>query len=326
MSRGFEGERILVTGGAGFIGSHLSERLVAEGAEVVCLDAFTGDLYPPALKEANIAGLAASPRFRLVRGDICDATLLESVIAGGGITRVVHLAARPGVRPSLEYPLEYERVNVGGTLVLLEALRRHPVKSLVFGSSSSVYGATATAPFREDDHLGRPVSPYAATKLTAEHFCQVYADLFHIPIVCLRFFTVYGPRNRPDMAAFRFTTALLRGEPVPLYGDGSARRDFTFVDDTVTGITAALRWEGSFEVLNVGNSRAVPVNEFLALLEAKTGKRANLKRLPPQPGDVPLTCADTTRAEAVLGFHARVPLEEGLDRLVAWARTAPAGR
>lgn len=319
MKRLWKDGAVLVTGGAGFIGGHLCERLLAEGADVVCLDAFTDDLYEPAQKEAIAAMLGRSPRFRLVRGDIADDRLLEEIIAPGGISRVVHLAARPGVRPSFIDPIDYERVNVRGTLALLETLRKYPTP-LVFGSSSSVYGTTAIPPFREDDHLGMPVSPYAATKRTAEHFCHVYAQLFSIPIICLRFFTVYGPRNRPDMAAYRFVMGLLKNEQITLYGDGSARRDFTYVSDTVDGIRAALEWQGEFEIVNLGNSRAVPLSEFIALLEQKTGCEARLNLQPPQAGDVPLTIADTSHAEKVLGFHAHVPIETGLDRLVEWAR------
>jgi UDP-glucuronate 4-epimerase len=319
MKRLWKDGAVLVTGGAGFIGGHLCERLLEDDTDVVCLDAFTEDLYGSEQKEAVAAMLGRSPRFHLLRGDIADDGLLDGIFSAGGISRVVHLAARPGVRPSFADPIDYERVNVRGTLTILETLRRHPTP-LVFGSSSSVYGATAIPPFREDDHLGMPVSPYAATKRTAEHFCRVYAQLFSIPIICLRFFTVYGPRNRPDMAAYRFVMGLLRNEQLTLYGDGTARRDFTYVGDTVNGIRAALRWQGRFEIVNVGNSRAVPLSEFIALLEKKTGCRARLNFLPPQTGDVPLTIADTSHAEEVLGFHARVPIEAGLDHLVEWAR------
>lgn len=314
------GGAVLVTGGAGFIGSHLCEALLAGGREVVCLDAFT-DFYDPGLKERNVAELARWPRFSLVRGDICDADAVASVFDRHPISQVVHLAAKAGVRPSLTDPVGYESTNVRGTLVLLETLRRRPVRSFIFGSSSSVYGADAEAPFREDMVHTRPHSPYAVSKRSAEHFCRVYARLFKIPILCLRFFTVFGPRNRPDMAAYRFSDAVLRGRQVTLYGDGSARRDFTFVADTVAGIQAALAWEGDFDIVNLGNSRAVTVREFLALIEEKSGRKAELKFMPPQPGDVPLTCADTGRSEAVLGFQCRVPLETGVEKLVAWVRT-----
>lgn len=310
---------ILVTGGAGFIGSHLCDRLLARGREVVCLDAFT-DFYDPRIKERNAAELARSPNFHLERADVCDESAVSAIFARYPVSQVVHLAARAGVRPSLADPVGYERTNVRGTLVLLEAVRRKAVRSFVFGSSSSVYGADAEAPFREDMVHAQPYSPYAASKRSAEHFCQVYSRLFHIPILCLRFFTVYGPRNRPDMAAFRFADAVLRGEPVTLYGDGSARRDFTYVSDTVAGVEAALAWNGEFDIVNLGNARPVTVREFLGVIEDKAGRKAELRVLPPQPGDVPLTCADATRSEALLGFRCRVSLETGVENLVSWVR------
>jgi UDP-glucuronate 4-epimerase len=311
---------ILVTGGAGFIGSHLCERLVERGHQVVCLDAFT-DFYDPSLKERNIRGLRHSPHFHLVRGEIRDANAVEEIFRTRRVDHVVHLAAKAGVRSSLTDPVGYELTNVQGTLVLLEAARRHGLRSFVFGSSSSVYGSDSPAPFAEDGPIGLPVSPYAVSKRCGEHFCQVYSQLFGLSVLCLRFFTVFGPRNRPDMAAWRFVNAVMQEKPVTLYGDGSAQRDFTYVSDTVAGIEAALGWEGAFDIVNLGNSRAVTVNWFLKTIAEKVGKEARVVREPEQPGEVPLTCADTTKAERVLGFRSRTTVEEGIEHLVAWART-----
>jgi len=311
---------ILVTGGAGFIGSHLCERLIDRGSEVVCLDAFT-DFYDPSLKERNLRDLLRSPRFHLVRGDIADTKTLQDIFTSRRVDHVVHLAAKAGVRPSLTDPVGYEMTNVNGTLVLLETVRRHGIRSFIFGSSSSVYGSDTPAPFAEDAPIGLPVSPYAVSKRSAEHFCQVHAQLFGLPVLCLRFFTVFGPRNRPDMAAWRFVNAVMNEKPVTLYGDGSAERDFTYVSDTVAGIEAALAWEGDFDIVNLGNSRAVTVKYFLETIEEKVGKKAHVNREPMQPGEVPLTCADTRKAERVLGFRSQTTLEQGIENLVAWARS-----
>ena len=248
---------VLVTGGAGFIGSHVVDRLLADGEQVVVVDDFN-DFYDPAIKRANVREHLAHPRYTLVEGDIRDAALIERVFMTHRPARVIHLAARAGVRPSLEEPLLYETTNVVATLILLEACRRHNVQKLVFGSSSSVYGVNSKVPFAEDDPIAQPISPYAVTKAAGELHCHSYSHLYGLNVVCLRFFTVYGPRQRPDLAIHKFARLISAGQPLPFYGDGSTERDYTFVDDIVAGIMGALAYDKTrFEILNLGNSRTV---------------------------------------------------------------------
>jgi len=308
---------VLVTGGAGFIGSHLLDALAAQGRRAVCLDNFN-DYYPPALKRRNIRGALATGLVELVEGDICDLELCRRVFERHGVRRVVHLAARAGVRPSIEQPLLYERVNCAGTLNLLECAREAGVEMFVFGSSSSVYGVSTRVPFREDDPVEAPISPYAASKRAGELYCHVYHRLYGLPVVCLRFFTVYGPRQRPDLAISTFAARIMRGEPIQMFGDGSSRRDYTHVSDTVAGVLAAMDSNLPFEIINLGNSRPVALRELISLIETALGKKARIERLPDQPGDVPLTCADISKARRLLGYEPRVPIEAGIRQYVEW--------
>jgi UDP-glucuronate 4-epimerase len=309
---------VLVTGGAGFIGSHVVDRLLADGERVVVIDDFN-DFYDPAVKRANVAAHLQHPAYTLVEGDIRDAALVERVFAEHGPRRVIHLAARAGVRPSLEEPLLYETTNVVATLILLEACRRHGVTKLVFGSSSSVYGVNAKVPFSEDDPIAQTISPYAATKAAGELHCHAYSHLYGLPIVCLRFFTVYGPRQRPDLAIHKFAKLIAAGKPIPVFGDGRTERDYTYVDDIVAGILGALAYDGSrFEILNLGNSRTVSLADLIAGLERALGKAAVIDRQPLQPGDVPRTFADTAKARRRLGYAPDTPIDVGLARFVAW--------
>lgn len=316
---------VLVTGGAGFIGSHLVDRLLAVGEHVLVLDDFN-DFYDPALKRANLADHLAHPRFTLVEGDLRDAAAVERLFATYQPRRVVHLAARVGVRPSLDEPLLYEATNVLGSLILLEACRRHGVEKLVFGSSSSVYGVSAKVPFGEDDPIRAIISPYAATKAAGELHCHAYSHLYDLPIVCLRFFTVYGPRQRPDLAIHKFARLIGEGRPIPIYGDGHTQRDYTYVDDIVAGILGALAYDQTrFEIINLGNARTVSLVDLVAALERALGKPAVIERLPAQPGDVPRTYADTAKARRLLGYAPDTPIEVGLARFVAWFEASAGG-
>jgi UDP-glucuronate 4-epimerase len=314
--------RLLVTGIAGFIGSHLAARLLARGDELVGLDAFDETLYPAQLHERNLATLGAHARLEFVRGDLLDAPLVERLVER--VDGVVHLAALAGVRPSIIQPKRYQRVNIEGTLNLLEACRAREVKRFVFASSSSVYGARSTVPFREDDPCDRPASPYAATKRCGEILCANYTELFGIATTALRFFTVYGPRQRPEMAIHKFARLIADAKPLPLFGDGSTARDYTFIDDIVDGVVAAIdRCDGGrHRVYNLGGSRTTTLQQLVELLEAGLGKRAVIERLPDQPGDVPITFADVSRSASELGYAPNVPIEEGLRRFCDWFTTA----
>jgi UDP-glucuronate 4-epimerase len=304
--------RILLTGGAGFIGSHLLERLLARGDQVAVIDDFN-DYYDPALKRRNL------PRggFRLHERDIRGAA---DLVASEKPDVLVHLAARAGVRPSLADPALYDSVNVGGTLALLEACRKTGVPRFVFASSSSVYGNSPTVPFREEDESLQPVSPYGITKLLGEHYVRVYARLHGLRATCLRFFTVYGPRQRPDMAIHKFTAAIAAGREIEMYGDGSTERDYTHITDILQGVLAAIDREGPFSVYNLGESRTVPLRRLIELIEQHVGKKAQVRRLPEQPGDVQRTFASIDRARADLGYAPKVPVEDGLREFVEWYR------
>ncbi len=310
---------ILVTGAAGFIGSHLSERLVARGDRVVGFDNFNS-YYDPAIKRRNLAGLARSPGFALVEGDIRDRDAVTRALGEHRPDAIVHLAAMAGVRPSLEDPVLYHDVNCTGTAVLLAAARAAGLRRVVFGSSSSVYGGNEKVPFHEDDDVSGPVSPYAATKRASELTCHVFAQLYGMDIACLRFFTVYGPRQRPEMAIHKFVRRLERGEKLPLYGDGRSERDYTFVDDILDGVLKALDRSRGFRIYNLGESRTVSLRELVAAIGRATGKEPGVDWQPAQPGDVPRTFADIARARAELGYDPRVGLQEGLQRFVAWYR------
>ena len=311
--------KILVTGGAGFIGSQLVERRLAAGDRVTVIDDFN-DYYDPRLKRANVAGFAGNPRFRLVEGDIRDRELVSSLFGEGGFDAVVHLAARAGVRPSLKDPVLYEEVNCVATIHLLDAAARSGKPRFVFASSSSVYGVNSKLPFSEEDPIARPVSPYATTKRSGELLAFNYHHLHGLDVTCLRFFTVYGPRQRPEMAIAKFTEALEHDREIPFYGDGSSRRDYTHIDDILDGVEAAVARCRGFEIVNLGGAHPITLADLIALLEKATGKRARLKRLPDQPGDVPVTYADVEKAGRLLDYAPRVPIEEGLARYVEWYR------
>ncbi|NUN48203.1 MAG: NAD-dependent epimerase/dehydratase family protein [Candidatus Brocadiae bacterium] len=309
---------ILVTGGAGFIGSHLLERLALRDGKACCAVDDFNDYYDPALKRRNFASLRRS--VPLLKADIRNRRRLEAFFRLHRPDTIVHLAARAGVRPSLADPLLYESVNCGGTLTLLELARIHGVKRFVFASSSSVYGASKHVPFREDDPVMAQSSPYGVTKRAGELFCSNYAALYGLSCICLRFFTAYGPRQRPDMAIHKFARLMLDGKPVPVFGSGRSRRDYTYIDDIVQGVRAACGWTGSFEIVNLGESRTVSLSGLLAALEKALGVKAKRTALPDQPGDVPVTWADVSRARGLLRYRPTTPLETGLARFASWLR------
>lgn len=308
-----------MTGGAGFLGSHLSERLVADGHRVTVLDDFN-DYYDPAVKERNLAPLLARKAVRVVRGDIRDAEAVARAYQEAHPEAVVHLAARAGVRPSVAEPRLYHEVNTLGTLQVLEAARRANVQRFVFSSSSSVYGRPARTgtPLVETDAVESPVSPYGATKRAGEHHVRTFHRLHGIPCACLRFFTAYGPRQRPDMAIRKFAKLIWEGREVPIYGDGATPKDYTYVGDIVDGIVAAIERPIEFEIVNLGGGRAVPLLSIPRRLAALLGKPLTVKHLPLQPGDVMESLADLTKARAVLGYAPKTPFEEGLGKFVAW--------
>lgn len=311
---------VLITGGAGFIGSHLSERLLAEGHRICILDDLN-DFYDPNLKRANLAAVEATGQIRFEQGDIADEQSVYKLFRSFEPEVVIHLAARAGVRPSLQDPLLYERTNVRGTLVLLEASRNSQVRRFVFASSSSIYGIANTVPFREDDFNNCPISPYAATKLAGEKLCFTYSHLYKLSSVCLRFFTVYGPRQRPDLAIRRFIQRIDEGLPITMFGDGSSARDYTYIADIVGGILGAMKYDSSFDIFNLGNSRPISLLEMIHTIEAMVGKSASIQRLPDQLGDVPITYAEISKAKALLGYNPSTPFEEGIRYSVEWARS-----
>ena len=311
------GRHILVTGGAGFIGSHLTRRLLERGERVTALDDFN-DFYDPALKRANAAAFAGRSDWRLVEGDIRDAARVDALFERERFDAVVHLAARAGVRPSLLEPILYEEVNCIGTLRLLEAARRHGPANFVFASSSSVYGINEKVPFAEDDPVDLPISPYATTKRAGELLCFNYSHLYGLRTSCLRFFTVYGPAQRPEMAIAKFTDLIARGRTLPLYGSGQTRRDYTYVDDIVQGIEAAMRCERPYAIYNLGGAATTSLAEMVHQLERALGKPAKKKQLPDQPGDVPITFADVSLAEQELGYRCTTPLAEGIQKFCRW--------
>jgi len=311
--------KVLITGGAGFIGSHTTEALLARGDEVICLDNFN-DYYSPARKHKNAASFEGYHLYRLYEGDIRDAAMLDALFAAEQPDKVIHIAAMAGVRYSIQHPELYESVNVRGLLNTLEVIRRHEVSNFVFASSSSVYGADSPVPFREDAPCERPVSPYAATKRAGELLCHTYHHLYGLRCTCLRFFTVYGPRGRPDMAPYLFTRWVFDGEPLKMFGDGTTYRDYTFIDDIVAGVVAALDADLSYEIINLGNSQTVMLRDFVELVEELTGHRANIVHMPPQPGDVPRTYADVSKARRLLGYDPKTPFAEGMAHFVDWYR------
>jgi UDP-glucuronate 4-epimerase len=309
----------LITGGAGFIGSHLVDRLLAEGEwQITVVDDFN-DFYSPDIKRANVAGHLREPNYTLVAADIRDAAALEKIFAQKTFDVIVHLAARAGVRPSLSEPKLYAETNINGTLNLLELAREHGVKHFVFGSSSSVYGVNEKVPFAEDDPVFNPISPYAATKSAGELICHTYSHLYGIRCVCLRFFTVYGARQRPDLAIHKFSRMITDGEPIPVFGDGTTRRDYTYVDDIIQGVLAAIDYDAAdYEIFNLGESQTVELRELIALIEGSLGKKAVIDRQPMQPGDVPVTYADISKARAKLGYNPGTKIADGIPKFVQW--------
>ncbi len=309
--------RILVTGGAGFIGSNLCERLIAHGHTVATLDNFN-NFYDPALKRNNIRGLLQHERFTLYEGDLCDAPFVNKIFNEFAPDRVVHLAAWAGVRPSIERPELYQRVNVEGTTTLLVACRHHGVLRLVFASSSSVYGDRDAVPFRETDCVDFPISPYAATKKAGELLCYTWHHLFGIHTYCLRFFTVYGPRQRPEMAIHKFARQMLLGEPVTLFGDGSQSRDYTYIDDIIDGVEAAVNRVQGYEIFNLGESKTCRLDELVQLLSEALHCTPIIKHAPLAPGDVTRTFADVSKAAKMLNYHPHFSMREGLARFAQW--------
>lgn len=307
---------ILVTGGAGFIGSHVCRRLLQEGHSVTVIDDFN-DYYDPAIKRSNIASLGSG--VKVVEGDIRNRDQIQQLFTGGKFAAVIHLAARAGVRPSVQDPQLYIDTNITGTHHLLEASRQHGVGRFLFASSSSVYGLAKTSPFSEELPLPQTLSPYAATKLAGEHLCGNYAHLFGLRVVCLRFFTVYGPGQRPDLAIHKFTDAIHKGLPIPQYGDGSTRRDYTYIDDIVQGVMGAFAYEGPlFDIFNLGENQTISLTTLIQEIEKGLGKKAVIERLPEQQGDMPLTSADITKARALLSYNPRTKIAEGIPKFIDW--------
>ena len=311
--------RILVTGAAGFIGSHLSERLLERGDQVLGLDNFD-DYYDPAIKRSNLEAAIAHPGFELAEVDLRDRTQLASLLTQWRPDKVMHLAAMAGVRPSIERPQVYQEVNVGGTLNLLDAMLAAGVSRLVLGSTSSVYGAASKPPFRETDPVDQPMSPYAATKRAAELLCYTYHHLHDLRVTTLRFFTVYGPRQRPEMAIHRFCRLLMAGEKIPMFGDGSSVRDYTFVLDILDGVVKALDADQDWGVYNLGENRMVALGDLISMLAEALGVEAKIERLDNQPGDVPATCADISAAQRDLGYAPSFPIERGIQEFVRWVQ------
>jgi UDP-glucuronate 4-epimerase len=312
---------ILVTGGAGFIGSHLCERLLSDRLKVVCLDNFDS-FYDPSIKIKNVEGVKKKfpEQFEVVTGDIRNPDHLQETFRKHQIDLVVHLAARAGVRPSISDPLLYQDVNIRGTIVLLESCKAYGIKNFIFASSSSVYGENQRVPFTEGDLDIQPISPYGATKRAGELLCYSYHHLYGTNIACLRFFTAYGPRQRPEMAIHKFTRLIDRGEKIPIYGDGSSRRDYTYIDDLIDGILGVIRYHKGFEIYNLGESQTTSLKDLIRLIEKAIDKKANIETLEPQPGDVSVTYADITKAKRMLKYQPRVKMEEGIKRFVEWYR------
>jgi UDP-glucuronate 4-epimerase len=321
-SKSVVNKSILVTGGAGFIGSHLVDKLLAEGGwDITVVDDFN-DFYSPDIKRANVAGHLEQPNYRLVEADIRNADALRTIFDERSFDVIVHLAARAGVRPSLREPILYYQTNVDGTLNLLELARDFEVKQFVFGSSSSVYGINCKVPFSEDDRIFQPISPYASTKAAGELMCHTYSHLYDIRTVCLRFFTVYGARQRPDLAIHKFSKLIWDGKPIQMFGDGTTHRDYTYVDDIIQGVRASINYDGSMhEVFNLGESQTIELTRLIELLEESLGKTAVIDRQPMQPGDVPITFADISKAGKLLNYNPTTKIDQGIPKFVEWFRS-----
>ena len=317
---------ILITGGAGFIGSTLADKLLKLSTsfqnninnKIIIIDNFN-DYYSPELKDLNIKHNLANPDYKLYRGDICDRNLVNKIFKNHEINCVIHIAARAGVRPSLEDPLEYVRSNIEGTINILEAMRKNNVKKIVFASSSSVYGNCKAEKFTEDLKVTEPISPYAATKSACEQFLYTYSKLYDMQALCLRFFTVYGPRQRPDLAIRKFIELIEQNKPIPVYGDGTTMRDYTYIDDIVNGIMSAIDYDKTpYEIINLGGGSPVTLNEMITTIEKVLGKKAKIERLPMQPGDVDRTVSDITKARRLLNYNPQTSFEEGIRKFMEW--------
>ncbi|MGQ0541283.1 MAG: GDP-mannose 4,6-dehydratase [Blastocatellia bacterium] len=316
-------KRILVTGGAGFIGSHLVEKLLLEGGWNVSVIDDLNDFYSPDIKRANLKAVETIGEFRFIEADIRCREDLRNVFDDKNFDVIVHLAARAGVRPSLSQPTLYAQTNIDGTLNLLELARDFEVPQFVFGSSSSVYGINCKVPFSEEDRIHQPISPYAATKAAGELLCHTYSHLFGIRTVCLRFFTVYGARQRPDLAIHKFSKLISEGKPIQVFGDGTTRRDYTYIDDIIQGVRASIDYESSIhEVFNLGESETTELSRLIELLEQNLDIKAIIDRQPMQPGDVPITYADISKAKKLLGYHPATKIDEGIPKFVEWFRAA----
>ena len=318
--------QILITGGAGFIGSTLADKLLKLSTsfqnninnKIIIIDNFN-DYYSPELKDLNIKHNLANPDYKLYRGDICDRNLVNKIFKNHEINCVIHIAARAGVRPSLEDPLEYVRSNIEGTINILEAMRKNNVKKIVFASSSSVYGNCKAEKFTEDLKVTEPISPYAATKSACEQFLYTYSKLYEMQALCLRFFTVYGPRQRPDLAIRKFIELIEQDKPIPVYGDGTTMRDYTYIDDIVNGIMSAIDYDKTpYEIINLGGGSPVTLNEMITTIEKVMGKKAKIERLPMQPGDVDRTVSDITKARRLLNYNPQTSFEEGIRKFIEW--------
>jgi UDP-glucuronate 4-epimerase len=311
--------KVLVTGGAGFIGSHLCDHLISNGIHVICLDNFD-NFYDPNIKIKNVAEITEKlpDRFELITGDIRNPEHLKEIFNKDKIDFVIHLAARAGVRPSIADPLLYQDVNIRGTIILLEACKTYGIKNFIFASSSSVYGENQRVPFTEKDLDIQPISPYGATKRAGELLCYSYHHLYGMNIACVRIFTAYGPRQRPEMAIHKFTRLIDQGKKIPVFGDGSSRRDYTYIDDLIEGILGVIRHHQGFEVYNLGESQTTSLIELIRLIEETFGEKANIEMLKPQPGDVSTTYADITKAQQMLKYQPKVKMEEGIRRFVEW--------
>jgi UDP-glucuronate 4-epimerase len=318
----FSMPNVLITGGAGFIGSNLVDRLLQEGNWAITVVDDFNDFYSPDIKRRNVERHIQQPNYSLLEADIRDSEALARVFADSNFDVIVHLAARAGVRPSLSEPKLYVETNINGTLNLLELAREHGVKQFVFGSSSSVYGVNEKVPFAEDDPIFNPISPYAATKAAGELICHTYSHLYQIRCVCLRFFTVYGARQRPDLAIHKFSRMITEGKAIPVFGDGTTRRDYTYVDDIIQGVRASMDYsESIYEVINLGESQTVELRELIALIENALGKKAVIDRQPMQPGDVPTTFADISKARRLLGYDPTTKIVDGIPKFVDWFKT-----
>jgi len=306
-----------VTGGAGFIGSNLVDVLLAEGHSITVLDNFD-DFYPLKIKIKNIEQARKNKNYVLVEGDIRDKNILREIFTNNKVDMVIHLAAKAGVRPSIDYPEVYYDVNLIGTLNLLEVMMEYGCKKMIFASSSSIYGNNKIVPFSEDDRVDNPISPYAATKKAGELLCYTYHNLYNFDIFCLRFFTVYGPRQRPDLAIYKFTKLISGGEPIQAFGDGNTCRDYTYIDDIVQGISSAIFNLNGFEIINLGDSRTISLKKMIKTLETEIGKKAKIEFLPEQLGDVKQTYANIDKAKRILNYNPQFLFEEGIKEFVKW--------